>query len=206
MSLGYEQAERCRNSSWPVAYAHAGLGRRRYAVSACLTPLGSFRGVLVTITVTRTRPEARRGCAVDQHDANPEASMYNTTITYPGGRIGAAEYWRTPVKAAELEALILPTNRDSLLLTVAARRSPSQACPTRWSRSQSRPIGGIAICLYVIGYVGCSGKRDERGVVAAKACGAALFQVRNSIGPLNTCPDGHLILALSSGPSVDCMM
>jgi len=52
-SLGYEQAERRRNPSRPIAHTHAGLGRRRHAVSACLTTFGSFRDVLVTITVTR---------------------------------------------------------------------------------------------------------------------------------------------------------
>jgi hypothetical protein len=44
---------RRRNSSRPVAHTHAGLSRRRCAVSACLTTFGSFWGVLVTITVTR---------------------------------------------------------------------------------------------------------------------------------------------------------
>jgi hypothetical protein len=61
--LGYEQAERCRNSSWPVAHTHAGLGLLRPAVSACLTTFGSFRGVLVTIMVTTARMVARRGVA-----------------------------------------------------------------------------------------------------------------------------------------------
>ena len=50
--LGYEQAERRRNPSRPVAYAHAGLSLRRGAVSACLTMSGSLRGVLVTTMVT----------------------------------------------------------------------------------------------------------------------------------------------------------
>ena len=51
--LGYEQAERCRNPSRPVAHTHAGLGRRHDAVSTRLVTSGAFRGVLVTITVTR---------------------------------------------------------------------------------------------------------------------------------------------------------
>lgn len=59
-SPGYEQAERRRISSRLVAYTHAGLGRRRYALSACLTTSGSFRGVWVTIMVTRTRTVARK--------------------------------------------------------------------------------------------------------------------------------------------------
>ena len=50
--LGYEQAERRRNPSRPVAYAHAGLSLRRGAVSACLSMSGSLRGVLVTTMVT----------------------------------------------------------------------------------------------------------------------------------------------------------
>jgi hypothetical protein len=32
------------------------------------------------------------------------------------------------------------------------------------------------------------------------------FQVRDSMGPLNQCPAGHLIMALSRGPSVERMM
>jgi len=59
-SLGYEQAERRRNPSRPVAHTHAGLGRRRHAVSVFLTTSGSFRGVWVTITVTRTHPAKGR--------------------------------------------------------------------------------------------------------------------------------------------------
>jgi hypothetical protein len=69
--LGYEQAERCRNSSRPVAHPHAGLGRRRHAVSACLHTFGSFRGVLVTITVTRARTVVRSG---------PTMSVYSGLI------------------------------------------------------------------------------------------------------------------------------
>jgi Fumarylacetoacetate (FAA) hydrolase family/Domain of unknown function (DUF2437) len=32
------------------------------------------------------------------------------------------------------------------------------------------------------------------------------FQVRNSRGPLNQWPEGHLIMTLPSGPSVDCIV
>lgn len=35
--------------------------------------------------------EALPGCAVDQHDDNSEACMYDLTITIPGGAIGAVE-------------------------------------------------------------------------------------------------------------------
>jgi hypothetical protein len=52
-SLGYEHAERCRNPSRPVAHTHAGLGRRHDAVLTSLATSGAFRGVLVTIAVTR---------------------------------------------------------------------------------------------------------------------------------------------------------
>jgi hypothetical protein len=35
--------------------------------------------------------EALPGCTVDQHDDGSEPSMYDLTITYPDGHIGAAE-------------------------------------------------------------------------------------------------------------------
>jgi hypothetical protein len=52
-SLGYEQAARRRNPSRLVAHTCAGLGRRHCAIPTCLTMLGWFQGVLVTIMVTR---------------------------------------------------------------------------------------------------------------------------------------------------------
>jgi hypothetical protein len=51
--LGYEQADRRPSPSRPVAHTHAGLSRQHRAVSTRLTTSGSFRRVLVTITVTK---------------------------------------------------------------------------------------------------------------------------------------------------------
>ncbi len=42
---------------------YAGLGRRHGAVLTCLTMSGSFRGVLVTITVTRAGIQVGRATA-----------------------------------------------------------------------------------------------------------------------------------------------
>jgi len=52
--LGYEHAERCRNS--PGLSLTPMLASADDAMQSCLTTFSSFRGVLVTITVTRTRP------------------------------------------------------------------------------------------------------------------------------------------------------
>jgi hypothetical protein len=51
--LGYEQADPRPSPSQPVAQTPAGLSRRHRAVSSCLTLSGLFRGVLVTIMVTK---------------------------------------------------------------------------------------------------------------------------------------------------------
>jgi hypothetical protein len=91
-SLGYEQAERRRNPSWPVAHTHAGLGLRRYAVSARLTTFGSFRGVLVTITVTRVRTTVRRGAVLP------------STFRFRGGESNprCRRYWKGGMRSAAL--------------------------------------------------------------------------------------------------------
>ena len=45
---------------------YAGLGRQRRAILTCLRLSGSFRGVLVTITVTRAGNQVGRA-ATDRH-------------------------------------------------------------------------------------------------------------------------------------------
>jgi len=66
--------------------------------------------------------------------------------------------------------------------------------PTRVSRSRSttirsrcRPAGYVELGSWDISMPGCS----------------HISSARNSIGPLNQWPDGHLIVALSTGPSDD---
>jgi len=52
--------------------------------------------------------------------------------------------------------------------------------------------------------------RQEVKPDALEAAPASWFrlvsQVRDSIGPLNQCPEGHLIMAASTGPSVEFMV
>lgn len=81
--------------------------------------------------------EALPGCAVDQHDDNSEASMYDLAITYPGGAIGAVEVtaaadrqqlelwklvggqgkrWIEPGRAGGWIVRILPSTRAKSLL------------------------------------------------------------------------------------------
>ena len=63
-------------------------------MTLCLSLTG--RGTIMDLPeeeawVRECLPEALPRCTVDQHDDNSEAGMYDLTITYPDGTIGAVE-------------------------------------------------------------------------------------------------------------------
>ena len=51
-----------------------------------------------------------------------------------------------------------------------------------------------------------SGSAENAPPAEPRSCLSLLSQVRDSIAPLNQCPAGHLILALSAGPSLELMV
>ncbi len=65
------------------------------------------------------------GCAVDQHDDNSEAGMYDLTITYRDGAIGAVEV----TAAADKQAKLVPSGSTDqpLVSTMVIRRAERAA-------------------------------------------------------------------------------
>jgi hypothetical protein len=85
---------------------YAGLGRQHRAVLTCLMMSGSFRGVLVTITVTRAAIQVRplRASVSRSQTCRPSSLLdrkcirKQVSVTTRGGQGGATSFFRVHVR------------------------------------------------------------------------------------------------------------
>ncbi len=75
------------------------------------------------------------GCAVEQHDDNSEAGMYDLTITYPDGAIGAVEV-TAAADSQQLELWKLVPRHPTFAL------SPTGTCVARSTRVEEDGFAG----------------------------------------------------------------